>query len=529
MTHRQERASRREAPPETGDVEAVESNGMSVDAATSDTRQFVTFIVGEQVFAVDMAPVQEIIRVPDVVHVPLAPSTLDGLANLRGRVLPIFSLQRIFGLAERAHDDATRALVIDLGQPLGFVVDRVVSVIGVESSRIEGTTALAGTVDTDLLSGIIKDVDGHAMIMVLDFARLIAREFSDMTVTAARTVGSRAFADDVDDEEDTTSSNALHLVSFDVAGQEYAIAIEDVQEIVQLPEQIVQVPHSAPHALGVMMLRNRLLPLASLRRLFALSAQEANERSRIVVVSLDGHHVGIVTDSVNEVLRVSKTDVDPMPPLLARDADLADISQICRIDGGKRLVSVVSAHNLFRHSAIKDALTAVDGAREPSGSDARRDAESDDDEQMVVFRLGKEEFGVPIGNVQEIVRVPDTLTQVPKAPSFVEGVINLRGAVLPVIDLRRRLGLVAIERSDRQRVMVFVIDDLRTGYIVDSVAEVRKIRMVDIEPAPRMSSDQEHLLSRVANLGAQQRMVQLIAPQYLIESRELAALTTMAA
>jgi purine-binding chemotaxis protein CheW len=513
------------APPEVAPtrIEGVDE----VEEGTSDTRQFVTFVVGDEIFAVDMAPVQEIIRVPDVVQVPMAPSTLEGLANLRGKVLPIFSLRRIFGQDERAHDDATRALVVDLGQPLGFVVDRVVSVIGVEPSSIDRTDALEGTVDTELLAGIIKNVGGHAMIMILDFARLIAREFANTAIASNRAAASTAFLD-AGDADDDAVSDELQLVSFSVAGQEYAIAIEDVQEIVQIPETIVQVPHSASHALGVMTLRNRLLPLASLRRMFALPPQDANEQSRIVVVSLGGHSVGLVTDSVKEVLRVPKSEVDAMPSLLARDADLADISQICRLDGGKRLVSIISADNLFQHSAIKEAMTTVDSDASTLADHDVAGHDLDDDEQMVVFRLGKEEFGIPIESVQEIVRVPDELTQVPKSPAFVEGVINLRGAVLPVIDLRRRLGLATVERSDRQRVMVFLIDGLRTGYIVDSVAEVLKIRKADIEDAPRLSSE-EQLLSRVANLQKQHRMVQLIAPAHLIEGRELAALAKMAA
>jgi len=156
------------------------------------------------------------------------------------------------------------------------------------------------------------------------------------------------------------------------------------------------------------------------------------------------------------------------------------------------------------------------------------DESNDDDEQVVVFRLDKEEFGVPIESVQEIVRVPDVLTHVPKAPPFVEGVINLRGAVLPVIDLRRRLGLPAVARSDRQRVMVFLIEGMRTGFIVDSVAEVLKIHKSAIEAAPRLSSEQGKLLARMANLEKQKRMVQLIAPAHLVESRELADLAKLA-
>ena len=124
---------------------------------------------------------------PDVVRVPLAPKTLDGLANLRGKVLPIISLRRIFNFNEQDHDDATRAVVIDIGQPLGFVVDRVASVVGVEPGKIEDVDAIRSTVNTNLLSGMIKDVGGHAMIMVLDFEKLIAQEFKEIEKMAKTT------------------------------------------------------------------------------------------------------------------------------------------------------------------------------------------------------------------------------------------------------------------------------------------------------------------------------------------------------
>jgi purine-binding chemotaxis protein CheW len=516
------------------DDDANDGGERASDIRATDIRQFVTFIAGNEVFAVDMAPVQEIIRVPQVVHVPLAPATLDGLANLRGKVLPIFSLRRIFGYAEQSHDDATRALVIDMGQPLGFVVDKVVSVVGVDAAKIEGVGSLEGAMNTELLSGIIKDVAGHAMIMVLDFAKLVEREFSEIATIARHAALSAGITTTENDEDDATAGNELQLVSFEVADQEYAIAIADVQEIVQVPEQIVRVPRSERHVLGVMTLRSRLLPLVSLRHMFGLPTRAADEQSRIVVVSVGGAGVGIVMDSVNEVLRVPNADVDPMPPLLARDSELADIAQICRLDGGKRLVSIISAANLFRHSAVREAVASVttsDDTHAQTSDDtvSANDENHDDDEQVVVFRLGNEEFGVPIAIVQEIVRVPETLTQVPRAPEFVEGVINLRGAVLPVIDLRRRLGLATAERSDRQRVMVFLIDGMRTGYIVDFVAEVLKIPKAAIEAAPRLSASQEHLLARVANLEQQKRMVQLIAPAHLVEGQEFEALAGMAA
>jgi len=491
------------------------------------THQFVTFMAGDEVFAADMSPVKEIIRVPEVVRVPLAPSALEGLANLRGKVLPIISLRRLFGFPELAHDDSTRALVIDVGQPIGFVVDRVSSVVGVDTSHIEDVGSIRTTVNTDVLSGLIKDVSGHAMIMVLDFAKLVEREFSQIAAISKNT-GVAGIVEASAQNEEEESSDELQLVSFDVDGQEYAIAIEDVQEIVQVPEAVIHVPHSESHVLGVMTLRSRLLPLVNLRSMFALPHRDLDEKSRIVVLTLNGVSVGVVVDAVSEVLRVSKSGVDALPALLAREGNLAEITAICRLDNGKRMVSIVTARNLFGHSVVKEALSAVNDNDLEEGMQTREtDDDLDDDEQVVIFRLGKEEFGAPIASVQEIVRVPEELIRVPKAPSFVEGVINLRGSVLPVIDLRLRLGLKQVERTDRQRIMVFLISDVRTGFIVDQVAEVLKIPKAAIEAAPQLSKEQSQLLSRMANLEKQKRMVQLIDPPHLMEQKELVAMAAV--
>jgi purine-binding chemotaxis protein CheW len=515
------------------DGAGVEENQIGERTSTTQrdtqqgTQQFVTFIAGDEVFAADMVPVKEIIRVPQVVRVPLAPAALEGLANLRGKVLPIISLRRLFGFPELPHDDSTRALVVDVGQPLGFVVDRVSSVVGVDASHIEDVGSIKTTVNTEMLSSLIKDVGGHAMIMVLDFAKVIEREFSQIAaISKNRGVAGAAQASVQSEEED--SSDELQLVSFDVDGQEYAIAIEDVQEIVQVPEAVIHVPRSESHVLGVMTLRSRLLPLVNLRSMFALEHRDLDEKSRIVVLTLGGVSVGVVVDAVSEVLRVSKSGVDALPAMLAREGNLAEVTSICRLDDGKRLVSIVTARNLFGHSVIKEALSAVNESELDSDrEDKKQDDNLDDDEQVVIFRLDKEEFGAPISSVQEIVRVPEQLIRVPKAPSFVEGVINLRGTVLPVIDLRLRLGLKQVERTDRQRIMVFLISDVRTGFIVDQVAEVLRIPKAAIEPAPQLSAEQGLLLSRMANLEKQKRMVQLLDPPHLMGKKELKALAAV--
>jgi len=527
------------------------------DVESGNQNQYVTFAVAGELFAVPIAPVQEIIRMPAVSQLPLAPRTLDGLANLRGRVLPIINLRRLLGCAEREADDATRALVIHIGQPLGFVVDRVASVVTIEPGEIEPADAIQSIVNADYLTGVIKhpraDGKGHDMLLAIDFARLVEGQFSGL---GAQRGGSNAGTGGSTDLQPTAevgatasgdASDELRLVSFSVAEQEYALAIADVQEIVQLPASVNELPNTPGHVLGVISLRERLLPLVSLRSLFGLPPVPYSEQQRIVVTTLpDGQHVGLVTDSVKEVLSVPRAQADSMPGMLAAQGQMEEFSSICRLDGGKRLVSIIAADKLLRLPAIEKALDLARDARtdhsapKDSSMSNAHDEQADDsvdgsadgnaegsggeDAQVVIFRLGAEEFGVPIMSVQEIVRVPATLTRVPRTPAFVEGVINLRGTVLPVIDQRSRLGLPLIERNERQRIMVYLLGGKRTGFIVDSVAEVLRIPRQHIEPAPAMSAEQGRLIGSVAKLDGDKRMVLLLDPAQLLQGPEVQAM-----
>ncbi len=103
--------------------------------------------------------------------------------------------------------------------------------------------------------------------------------------------------------------------------------------------------------------------------------------------------------------------------------------------------------------------------------------------QVVTFALGSEEYGVDIAQVQEINRMV-TITHVPRAPQFMEGVINLRGQLIPIIDLRTRFGMDRSERTKNTRIVVTEIGSKRIGMVVDSVSEVLRIPVEQIEDAP---------------------------------------------
>jgi len=117
---------------------------------------------------------------------------------------------------------------------------------------------------------------------------------------------------------------------------------------------------------------------------------------------------------------------------------------------------------------------------------------------IVGFQVGRETYGVPITSLHEIVRVPE-ITAVPDAPDYMEGVINLRGKIVSVIDLRKRLGEKKVTTSRRNRILVVEHNGRLSGLIVDSASEVLKIPPADVEPSP--AALQEGSLNCVTGLG----------------------------
>src|ERR1700757_3558999 len=145
---------------------------------------------------------------------------------------------------------------------------------------------------------------------------------------------------------------------------------------------------------------------------------------------------------------------------------------------------------------------------------------------IVGFRVGRETFGVPIGLVHEIVRVPD-ITAVPDSPGYVEGVINLRGKIVSVVDLRKRFGEKEIKPHKKNRILVTEVEGKMVGLIVDAASEVLKIPDNEIELPPSVFEEGE--LNYVTGVGKLHgRLVILIDLSKILQKGELRRLGEMA-
>ena len=477
--------------------------------------RFLTFRVGGQLYALPAEQVAEVIRLPAVARVPQAPRGLLGLANLRGNVLPVASLQGLLG-GEAKTDAATRAIVLDGAAPVALAVDVVEALVTIEADLIETRQAELSARPGEILKGAFAADDKKSIARILDITALIGAAFVQQDRARPR----RALGDvDVDETATGEVDERQRLVSFDVAGQEYAFPLDVVLEVLDAPQTLAELPAGEELVLGVAPYRDTLLPLLSLRGLLGFPTRgESNGREKVVVTRVGGALVGLLADRMRTIFAADADLIEKIPSVLsARTGGEARISAIYRGENGRRLVSLLSPEQLFREDVMQ-RLNAGGGSA-PGRADGS-DRSQGEERQFVVFRLGEDEFGLPIEAVNEVARVPEQISRLPKTPKFLEGVINLRGEVLPVVDQRRRFDMPPIKERSARRLIVVRTERHRAGLIVDAVLEVLRCSVDDIEPAPNLTNEAIRLVHGVINLEQAGRMVLLLDPAELLTRAE---------
>ncbi len=478
------------------------ATGLSNDSFKE--RQLVTFLLGDDEFGTDIMDVKEIIRVPDITKVPNAPSYVEGACNLRGNVLPIIDGRKRFNLERKIKDENSRILVIDVdGKATGIVVDKVSEVLRVNTADIEAPPQIVKNLDTNYLNGIVKLDNGNRLIMLLDVVSALSIHNADKSQS--------------NEQEDSHKNSTLtgtnieaveeeQLVSFLLDQEEYAIGIMKVKEIIRVP-QIVKVPNCGNYIEGVISLRNDLLPIINLRTYFGMSHLEVNDHTRILVVDMGNVTAGIMVDKISEVLRVQASIIQPPPKFSTQSGE--QLKGVAKLNNGKRMILILEPSKLISVEEIVEISGS--GTREQSADQKSIASKMLDEERLVTFKIDMEEYGVKIANVQEINRMTE-ITKMPRAPYYIKGIVNLRGNVIPALDLRRLFKLSEKQVTDATRIIIVDFNGKRTGIVVDSVSEVIKFEKSLIEAPPDILSSgiDSDYVEGVGKLDGGKRMILIL-------------------
>ncbi|PXA84764.1 chemotaxis protein CheW [Nostoc sp. 3335mG] len=444
--------------------------------------RYLTFRAAGCIQALPADAIREIVKLPVTTRVPHAPPGMVGLANVRGTVVPILSVTALQGGSVAG---GSRLLVLDRDDPVGLLVDEVREIVD--------------------RKGRTRSLDVEAIV-----ASVLRQAPARASSTRARLVSSR---------KPVADAAKLDLISFRVGNQEFALPQDQVAEVIALPADITRLPDADRVVLGTVEHRGDLLPIVALAPLLGLKDETSEAATRVVIATMRGHLVGLAVTAMSSVLRVDEADVDPVPTVIAKRASEARLQAIARLESGRRLISILAADQIFseglmahmperRNERLEDVVEMVADATEP----------------FLIFLLGAQKFGVPAIAVEEIVRVPDTLTRLPKAPSFVEGVMNLRGHAIPVIDQRQRFG-EETSSDRRRRALVLRMGTLLAAFAVDEVSEIRRLDPSSLAPAPSISDD-TRVFDRTATMP-DGSIVLMIEPAELLDGTERELLSAM--
>jgi purine-binding chemotaxis protein CheW len=451
--------------------------------------QVLTFAVGGEAFAVEAGAVTEVVPAPPVTRVPQSPLALKGVANVRGRVLPILAIERVVDGVGSAN--GTRVIVLGGDHGVGLAVDSIGALRTVEASG------------GDLAAELVATEEGPARLLHLD--ALIAGAFGGARPRRAQSRQAAAPA------AAAVVASELAFLEFRVSGQAYATPLDQVRSISAAPKNLQALPGADAAMLGLLSLRDRLLPVVSPAAVLGLEASRIDARSRIVVVAIGEAEAGLLVDEVRGVLRVPADRLGAVPALLNRAAGEARIESIVR--AGDRLVSILPADRVLDEATVAGLLAEGerDQAAEPQENGAMQ--------RILLFRLGEESYGMPVERVDAVIQLPASITRVPKAPPFVAGVVNHRGRVVPLIDQALRFAAPA-RGAGRRRVIIASLDGLTAGFIVDAVDQIVSVSDAQLQPTPELAAGEAGVFDRVASVEHDGSLVLLVDPRQLLDQAE---------
>lgn len=462
----------------SGTAGATAGNGVDTDLSqqAAEEEQLVSFKVAGEEYAFDIAKVREILRVTEITGVPNVPEYVRGLFTIRNQLMPVLDLRRLLGISSLVSEHHK---IIDSG------IDRHRSWAESVRHAVESGVHFTGGTDHRKTSfGKWLEEYSTSSIDIETALKALKRCRGDLFDAARRALEHRG----------TSKETALSILD------------REAQPL----------------------LKTTIDRLADLK---AVIEAHISEDQRVMVVEADTMNIGYLVDCVDEVIRIPKSVIDETPAIAS--SKRRELKGVAKLNNGERLIMIMDESALVSREAsrvLSDIHSGTGSTTKDDSAQAKSLAQqSQAEDQLVTFSINKEEYGVRIMQVQEINRVTD-ITSVPRAPHFVDGVTNLRGNVIPVINIRELFGLENKDIDDRTRIIIVDIGGAKTGLRVDQVNEVLRLMKQDIEKTPSIvtAGGANKYMDGVCKIDSGKRMVMLLDVERILGEKELRFLSEMA-
>jgi len=430
--------------------------------------------IDNEVFGIDADIIAHILKIPPITPLSVVDEAIKGISVILGKIVTIIDTAVLLQL-NQCDISNDKARILTISDDTAIIVDEVLDIINVDEKNYEES-------EDDIIAGFYKDNDKIIQILNIDnlFNNITPKEFEVKKIN---------IISQKEQKEELKDIDTIRTLFFRLGDEKFCLDISIVQEIIFVPEIT---PNTNPMELGLITLRDEVIPIIDMKKLFGF---KNDVLGKAIIIRSDNGLLAFVVDEIEEV----------------KDIDISQIEKIEdeKIDGifkGDELASIISSEyikNLVNKHNVNDSI------EENIKGDSNMI-------EIVVFNIDEEEFAFDIESVQEIIKYQKA-TFFPQAPSFVEGLLNLRGSVIPIISLPKKLGFNE-NITDKTKIIVCSVSNEKIGFIVD---EVNDIMFIEDEYISKVENE-DSIFDEIINLD--ERVVFKININKLFSDEEIDAI-----
>jgi len=438
-----------------------------------------TFFIGGNEFAVSVQSIQEVVNDPkEFTRIPLSPDYLLGLFNLRELIIPVVDLRTIFDLPQASSDAEDRKVaIIEHGEHcFGLLVDRTGDVFNAKEVKRSTFNRSSNDIKEAIVGGVFKLDDGKRLVQALDPFELL--NLDKLPRVSASLAASK----------NTKKRGRRKLcIAFEVSDCLCAFEMTSIKEIVELGA-IDNDALSHGYTLGAVDLRGSTVPVVDFRMFLGKSEKAsaddvAGKGYKLIVMRLGGNLISLLVDSIKNIISYFDDDLLSFPGV---GVHRREMFKGCLTDGEGEMVLLLDHNQMINNEELNEITRGNSSLfQEKQETTQAQCNEHKRKRTLISFTIGAK-FALDIEDVVEVIEFPESIVRPPNMPDFVEGMVNLRGDLIPIINLRALYHLDAIDPS-KTKLLIFSASQKKYGIMVDAVDSIENLSEHNSSVLPRLS------------------------------------------
>lgn len=426
---------------------------------------FCTFMISQTELAIDVRAVQEVVNYPEqIIKMPLSPSFLIGVFNLRNMIIPIVNLKSILKAQDCEVNSAQKIAIVEFeGARVGLIFDSTHEIIRLDQETF-ANFHYSSKETKHVISGALKLDEGRRIIQVLNHSELF--KIDNIPQIIERQGGGVQSNGRINGRHRDLSK----CITFSVAQLNMCFEIAAIREIIRVPE-ISETLVQNKLCVGNVNLRGRTIAVVDFAMLLGSRKErsEINEESRIIIFKVDAEYFGLLVDKVMSINSFAKDDVMPIP-LIGNER--AQMFTGCVTLGESVDVFLINDQAILTHDELRDISQGHARIYRHAEDQVDINTRKVEKKSYITFRL-EHLFGIPIKDMREIIDYPKAIMSAPGAPKFVKGVCKLRDGLVTIIDTRQFYEMPKGDEANTQnKVLIFDLNAERFGLVVDSLQSI---------------------------------------------------------